>query len=268
MESVELLTLRGGATHRDQSWWEEALKQSLDYLQIMPREAQLLYPDVVVKAFVTLASLHPCKERILRFASNIVPEIWDTREHVLQWYRAGLLFLLSVHPKDDVEICLLMAQHCTDFLSSSFREAASLSLRSNKDFILLAIECNATLISCADPVLQTDFDVALAAFARLSFLELIYFIEDGDRQDMAEAFITKAKDMLTLHETFFATILCGMNDERSRCAVLKQGTETSIAYQKRIANYLGVPTGKRLSLIRCACKNVSSVLEDRLSQGY
>ena len=268
MESVLLLTVRGGATSRDQSWWEDALKKNPLYLQIMSREAQLLYPTTVVEAFVTLASAHPSRDQILRIASNIVPEIWDNRENVLQWYRAGLPFLVNLHPKDDKEICLLIAQRCTSFLTCSFRQAASLSLRNDKCFMQLIIKHNATLISCASHVLQGDFDVALSAFARLSFLELVNFIEDGDRHDLAEAFITKAKDMLTLREDFIATILCGVNEEPSLCAMLNQGTETSIAHKKKIAYYLGVPSGEQLTLIRRACKNVSSVLEDRLSQGY
>lgn len=271
MESLLLLTVRGGATTRDQDWWQDTLRKNPPYLQLMSREAQLMFPTSVVNSFTALAAASPSKEQVMRIADKIVPEIWEaSRDNILQWYRAGLPFLTNIHPKDDKEICLLIADCCsTRFVSCAFREAASLPLRNDKDFMLQAIQRNATLINCASKALQQDFDVTLEAFANLRFWDLVCFIEDDeDRQDMAEDFVTQAERRMQLHENFFATLLCGMADESSVCAMLNQGAETSIAHKRLVAEYLGVPSSQQLLLLRRARAKVIGVLKERLSLGY
>jgi len=271
MESLLLLTVRGGATTRDQCWWEETLGKNPSYLQLMSREAQLMFPTSVVNSFTALAATSPTRDQVTKIAKKIEPEIWNaSRENILQWCRAGLPFLANVHPKDDKEICLVIAECCSpQFLSCSFREAASLSLRNDKAFMLQAIQYNATLINCASKALQQDFDVTLQAFANLCFWDLVSYIEDDeDRQDTAEAFVIQAERKIQLHETFFATLLCGMADESSVCALLNQGAETSIAHKTRVAEYLGVPSSQQLLLLRRARAKVIGVLKERLSLGY
>jgi len=165
---------------------------------------------------------------------------------------------------------MLIAKHaCRDVSArSSFCEATSLSLRNNKAFMLRAIQHNATLIECASKTVQEDYQVALQAFANLSFWELVTFIDDGDRQDMAEVFVAQATSKLKLHSTFSSIWLFGMKDESSRCAMLQQGPETSLAYMISIAEYLGVPQGKEPHLLRRACAKVEAVLNERIMSSY
>jgi len=43
---------------------------------------------------------------------------------------------------------------------------------------------------------------------------------------------------------------------------LNQGVETSIVFKRLIAQYLDIPTGKRLTLLRRAYSNLSEAMKD------
>lgn len=270
MDSLSTWSIQSAGLARDQSWWEATLRKNPLHLQNMSREAQLLYPTAVVNSFSALRKSHPTNEQVLSVGLNIVPSIWESRENILRWYSAGLFFLPNVHPKDDEEICMLIAKYAGRDVSArlSFREATSLSLRNNKTFMLQAIQHNATLIDCASKTVQEDYRVALQAFADLSFWELVTFIEDHNLQDEAEDFVMQATTKLKLHSTFSATLLYGVSDASSPCAMLQQGTETSQSYKMFIAEYLGVPQGRELRLLRQACKKVEAVLNERIMSSY
>jgi len=74
---------------------------------------------------------------------------------------------------------------------------------------------------------------------------------------------------LEMHKTFFSTFLSGISsrvDEsgagRSSLSVLNQGAETALGYKKLTAQYLDVPTGKRLRLLRHAHRNLTVAMKE------
>ena len=271
----------GGAATNSRDWWEEALRRDpFLTIQIMPRATQRLHPEVVVDvAFPSLARKLESSNRtqLQAIADKIAPEIWEDRDNVLKWYEAGLPFLPNQHPKNDKEICLLMARHCRhrDFRIGSFREASSPALlRSDKDFMMQVLQIDPTLFVCASSSLQKDFDVIVAAFAKLHYWDAVQIVED-DRQDLAKDFEAQATRRLDLCETFYATVPFGVMRKGSSgsaapLSMLNQGTETSASYVKLIAEYLGLPTSvggttEQLRLVRRARDKVKDALEDRLA---
>jgi len=82
-----------------------------------------------------------------------------------------------------------------------------------------------------------------------------------DRRRVAWQLHGQVQDLLKVHETFCSTLLCGMVcSSGSALMALDQGTETSLAYKKKIAAFLDVPTGKKLRRLRRADSNLTEIM--------
>ena len=81
------------------------------------------------------------------------------------------------------------------------------------------------------------------------------------------AFKNGVKDKMDLHKTFLNDFLRGIAivtphvppRRRSHLPMLDRGVETSQAFKQLIAEYLGVPVGKELTLLRTAWDNLESL---------
>ena len=83
---------------------------------------------------------------------------------------------------------------------------------------------------------------------------------------MIENLVLKIHEKLKVHRAFVETVLCGMfraDDTGGAIFLLNQGTETSLSFKMRIAEYLDVPTGRELLLLRQASRNFTQASEDR-----
>ena len=141
-----------------------------------------------------------------------------------------------------------------------------------------AIELDPDLFCCtAGTPLRYDCDLALQAFAISSDVVIGWMQaepeeSDSDYDPYSAEDIRFVRDyhghlqgMLQARDDFVQTLLCGISqgvNPGSNLTVLDQGSETSVAYKRRIAEYLGIATGKRLRQIRQAVANIQDALDE------
>jgi len=132
--------------------------------------------------------------------------------------------------------------------------------------MLQALERGPWVLGYATDEIRSDFELSLIAFAgsRADVQELIEM--PGMRYtDNIVPVRRRARELLDLHQQFFATFLLGTSSvgPGSTLSVMNQGEETSRNYKMAIAEYLGVPTGIKLRRLRKSEENLTAIL-DRL----
>jgi hypothetical protein len=91
---------------------------------------------------------------------------------------------------------------------------------------------------------------------------------DGDDSKIRE-YLSYLQRELEPFELFQSCILgnmlttqATMKERVTPLTMLNQGPETSVAYKRRIAEYLGVPTGKWLCQLQAALRNTRNAIGD------
>jgi len=266
LDSVDLTLLNG------RSFLEKLLALHRTALLYLPQAAQRLHPDIVRNTLEQYCLWLPTNASLERRTAFLATELFEDRAFVLKYFEAGLPFVEDRFPaewRNDREIFLLIAKHCRkDCRRESFSKA-SLALRDNKAFMLEALEHSNSLLQCATVFLQHDFDIIVRACAGpCDGVE--YYLDhrnyDG-QDDIMIQFRTRMARELNLHKTFCATVLhgissCSGSSEASSLSVLNQGEATSVSLKMLIAQYLDVPIGKRLRLLRTAHKNLSGAMKN------
>lgn len=166
----------------------------------------------------------------------------------------------------DEEIFLSIARNCrhTPFQRLSFQRASP-TLRNSKKFMLRALQIQPLLIEFAGPDLEDDFDICLLVFsdrasAGFEFRRRLRRLQQGN---YVYDFKAEVKAKLALHNVFSSVVLPPISIA-SDCslALLNQGAATSIAHKKLIAEFLGVPSGKKLRQLRLASRNLDDLDEE------
>lgn len=119
-----------------------------------------------------------------------------------------------------------------------------------------------------DSLLSRDFDLTVAVFAGsksvifpaqpYSYRGVPYKEDHIYVKEVGET----VRAMVSLHDTFFKTVVCAVSlesdpeDKRPAISFLNQGNGTSVAL-RLIAEYLDIPTGKRLRVLRKALPRLS-----------
>ena len=111
------------------------------------------------------------------------------------------------------------------------------------------------------PDIRRDFAVVVQAVA--NHKETLAFCTGVDQA----AFKATVREKMRLHKTFLNDFLRGIAivtphvppARRSHLPMLDRGVETSQAFKLLIAEYLGVPVGKELTLLRTAWDNIESM---------
>ena len=172
--------------------------------------------------------------------------------------------------KGDREVFLWMAANFPKDdpagLVKSF-EYASPALRSNKGFMLQAIEHNPDVYHTVHSDLLSNFDVFLMAFGGTAGKHPAITTESWMRlRAVIRQCGLRVEEELVKQETFVKTLLCGISLNQANTTpttalvLLNQGESTALSYKRLIAEYLDVPTGKRLRMVRQASRNLTSVL--------
>ena len=247
------------------TFWKTLLQQAPVVLEEIPPAVQRRFPDLVVESWALLGRWEGLDIMTAQHvAQQMVPEIWETRSNVLAWFRAGLPFLIEVFPtewKNDKEIFQLIAMHGSDLFRWRSFSQASITLRGDTDFMLQVLEHDPALLIYASEPLQQDTDIQLVAFGSATVKPVeVYLRRSSGRPgvDWARAFLQHTERLLTEHQVFLATVLMGMSpnmvrsESSSTLTVLDQGNETSVSLKKRVAEYLGIPTGSKLRQLRQA----------------
>jgi len=248
----------------DRNFLVELLGTSPRALPYVSDEVQQMYPDLVIDTLPrALKEIHRSAFRgsVIRiFASHIKEDLWVSNRSIVRAYfqSGGHFFPENMqHLKADREVFLWMAKHFdkedgAGFVAS-FRNALP-SLTNDKAFMMQAIELNPNAYHAAAEDLRKDFDVWLVAFG--SFKDRHPHITKETwtttlRQSVTE-FVPRVKAELQCQETFSQTLLFGMTQNprasQTPLALLNQGEVTAVSYKRAIAEYLDVPTGKRLRM--------------------
>lgn len=245
----------------DRDLFEVALSTDSDCLGYFPSHLQLRYPELIVQCIEDACDFEELHE-------DIDEGLWENcREVFLAWIKYsdddelyGLDHILEQYG-DDEEIMLSVAKNAFDCLVDN----PNLALMSDKSFLFKACMVEGrvwTLIE--DEELKHDLDVALAAFGSSPYLP--YECALGEDFSFLVKFARTVRNYLQVHSTFMKYILgsidtADVDDQRgnSDCplGLLNQGRETSLVYKKRIAEYVGLPSGERLRLLRSTSEKLA-----------
>jgi hypothetical protein len=230
---------------------ETALKRTPDALCFVPSFVQQLYPGLVAQVIRDTP-----QDELWDLYDMVDDDLWQNREVALAWVGQGGDYLHDDFPSEmemDQELFLLIAAHNPeDFW------CASDDLLCQKEFMLKAVEIDGNLLRDASEDIVRDFDLALLAFAGTSDLVGQYMTgRVKDFQFLVE-FAKKVRARVEVHEGFVMGVLCGTTKGALPMSILSQGRETTYAYTKLIADFLGIPKDKELRLLRQASTSLAT----------
>jgi len=217
-----------------------------------------LYPDLCAKALRRIDDYD--------FLDDVVDDcllgdegsdIWENQEILSAWLSVGGHWHDDIPDrfKEDRELMLLTAKH--NERTECFSSSASDVMRQDKEFMLSAIEASdGSLYADADQSLKEDYDILLTAFAHSNRLGKSFDLTDR----VVVGFAARVRSRLKLHDIFLKMILCGMSVAKtSDCPlrVLDRGQETLSAFKKTLTEFLDVPNGTELRLLRRASENLA-----------
>jgi hypothetical protein len=228
-------------------------------------DVQQMYPALVASALERLDLSSPDCQDVAY--PNVHYSLWWNRNVALAWASAGGHFLDNFPDEfnDDEEILVAFLQNGDDDeLKPTPR------LLADKQFMLKAVKASQYYLAKVPKELAGDWDLLLAAMGNSinGFLDWNQLYKGGWVQDPAGDvkgfWIDKAKtvrEKLQTHDIFVKLVLGGImasaGGSITPLTLLNQGKETTLAFTKPIAEYLGVPMGEELHLLRKARKKLA-----------
>ena len=185
----------------------------------------------------------------------------ENREVCLAWIRAGGEFLdeMEANFDDDEEILLAMVEMNTEeylfSLPSRFLK--------DEDFMRKAVTKNGGILR--EAVSDMPFDIKLLAFASHPDIVQNYEFTNVNSEDFI--FLMKLsseiRQRLLVHESF-VTFVYGFHAGRMHkpsatpIVMLECGRDTSYVFKRLVADYLGIPLGEELRLLRRASEHLEN----------
>ena len=239
-------------------------------IKTIPISIQREHPEITIKA------IRLCDNRNLRYLPSHLPEeLWtNNRDVCIAWIQRGgrVLECFERQLRNDNDMALNVAKYSwSEFYKVGER------LLNDRDFCIEALEQDGRVFRFVSPTLRTEFDVAIVAVANHYNNMISTNISTTENARYATSvaqsfsglcdlnFITRETDrLLELHETYVKEFLRGIAissphlppARRSQLTMLDRGVETSQALKRLIAEYLGVPFGPKLTLLRKAKSNL------------
>ena len=261
-------------------------------LASLPTVSQVLFPDLMADHVLPFALRFPKPNSMrsielgLGFLDSssfccklvrlIAPELWSNAQFVDAWFGAGGLYYWDLFPdtlRTSEKIFLLMAEHCTTVALLSMRGFSQCcwSLRRDKDFMMKAVKKNGNLLFCTTRDLMLDFDLTVAAcsnvrnfwkvaFSQFKSMELSHRKTEKHFAKFTQTILNKLESQDTFLRSFLGAITRpSLQDHGGRCVLplLNQGSETAIAHKRTIAEFLGIPMGNELWVLRQAAANIN-----------
>jgi hypothetical protein len=217
-----------------------------------------------------------CIARKLRYLPPHIPDdVWANHRPLCRvWLERGGRVLemfeqrLVVKPpytEEDIELPLAVARY-------NWRETQKVgeALLGDRDFIIRALELDGRILRFAAPILRQELEIQVMAVA--NYNKNIPTGTNASIQQYLGGFVhipgltQYIEERLQLHHTFCQFFLRGIAiprphrppQLRSQLPMLDRGVETSEAFKRLIAEYLGVPLGQQLSLLRRAGTNLAN----------
>ena len=239
-------------------------------IKTLPHSVMRELPEIPTRA------VEVCLAQHLRYLPAHIPdEVWaNHRPLCCVWLQRGGRVLEAFEPQlvvqppytpDDIELPLTVARY-------NWRETHKVggALLGDKAFILQALELDGRILRFAAAELRQELEIQVVAVANYN-----KNIPEGTVQSIEQylgGYIDIAglaqhiEERLQLHHTFCQYFLRGIAiprphrppQLRSQLPMLDRGVETSEAFKKLIAEYLGVPLGQNLSLLRRASTNLAN----------
>jgi hypothetical protein len=229
---------------------------------------QVMYPDLVA-----FAIRHCDTDSIWDVYDCIDEPLWHEEQVVHAWLARGGDYLheeFLPETECDEQAFLLIAEHNPE----DFWYAAN-ELCTNKEYLARVLNVNPLLFrDLPTPQLAHDYDLALVALGgsfssttatssnsseverKRRDLVGLYDINDGDDFVFWTEFAAWVHDQVLAQESFVSLILGGIMSSSCHLSVLNQGYETSLVYKKLLAEFVGIPMGKRLAVLRKASANL------------
>lgn len=245
---------------------EKVLRANVNVLQLLPHQTQILHRDLV---FTALHSLD--KEPNIYVESEtsnaIYPPFWEDCKFIMTWVKAGyrLPFIsddLSKAWTSNRALCLA-GLICN---GKKYRTPLTYarSFIGEAQFMAEVLDHHPDMYGKAkgaavnDPTCMT---IAFAASLELTTRKMKELHFNG-KDDEIKRYVSFLRHKLDPYKVFVECILGNMLSTQSidvtgsNLTLLNQGIETSINYRRRLVEYLGIPTGRRLLQLLQAERNV------------
>eukprot|EP00536_Pseudo-nitzschia_multiseries_P007902 jgi/Psemu1/305314/fgenesh1_kg.191_\ len=244
----------------------------------VPHWIKVSHPEISIKA------IQLWEPRYLQdLPANIPTELWSHRDVCIALVRRGWVveetwFVLYLH--SDIAVGLELARCNWRCIAS-----VGVSLLSDRNFVIQALNIDGRVFNFIADSLKKDFEILLIAVAnyhnnrlqnhvhgRFGYNSIVNFFNAASSAGIKT--LNDFKDEITrqleLRDAFVLDILPGMSIPRPQLILslstplrmLDQGMETSNAYRVLIAEYLGLPTGTRLTLLMKAQANMAEMQSD------
>ncbi|CAJ1954861.1 unnamed protein product [Cylindrotheca closterium] len=223
---------------------------------------QRMHPEIPVRAVELSVA------RNLRYMPSHIPEdLWSSsRDLGIAWIRRGgqIIDAIEQQLRRDKPMGLEVAKHNW----AEFYKVGKVLLKDRK-FMLQALKEDGRVIRFADEELIQDMDILMSAVAYHPIPSTLSTTFHGiyNLDELKRHVETK----LQLHSTFLLDFLRGIAispqpnmapNLRSQLPMLDRGVETSEAFKRLICDYLGVPIGQQLRLLRQAFANMKRQNQD------
>jgi hypothetical protein len=254
------------ALRQDEGILEVALTKIPRNVLFINADVQGMYPGLVALAIERLPLSIPCHRELVQ--GCIRESLWAHRNVALAWASAGGHFLDDYFPEefnDDEELLVAFLQN-----ECGFQVKPTPRLLGDKQFMLRAVKAHPAFLGKVAKELAGDWDLLMAAMAnpRITFISWNQLAKggwvghiEGSVFDFWIGASKTVRDKLRSHDIFVKLMLGSMmastGGSTTPLTLLNQGKETSLAFTKPIAEYLGVPMGEELRMLREACKNLA-----------
>lgn len=220
-------------------------------------------PEIAIKAIEV-------SNRIgLRSICHIVPdELWqNNRDVAIAWIRRGcrLIPQLDRLILSDRELALEVATHCWHEFGK-----VGVEFRSDVQFMTEAVDRCGCVLRFASPDIRNSMPLMVRAVANHAYALTLTSRNTISTQTLhsseKDRLLLYINEKLALHEVFVVQFLRGIAItsphvhpfNRSHLPMLDRGVETGQAFKKLIADFLGVPVGDDLKLIRNASVHLTN----------
>ena len=272
--SGECLSLAGSTLFHNRTFVAHVLnpidpesRSNPELLQWISHPDQQRWPELVAGFIEQLTKAHDILENAETAASEVsqyvAPALWKDQNVLLQWFQSGRPFVCHHFPvemQQDEEAFLLLAECAreNDHSIGSFRYASKI-LRDNKTFMMKAVGHNAFAFHHASPGLQNDFDLLLVALARsapptaLGRRAFANTCVTTKRQGASFWFELQSRmeRKLAVHVSFTQTFLPAIRvDRQLPLSLLNQGSDTTMGFTQRMAEFLDAPDETQLLMIQ------------------
>ena len=266
---------------------DESLAMKREFLVIVLKEkpfgllhlsenALLAFPDLVETGLPKLLETGTIYGRLL--AERLDPSIFEREAFARAWFCSGGPFLAEVFPeswRDREDIFLWIAEHSSGAYHLSHEitvpyKYASDRLKGNLEVMIQATEYHEGPFECASDAIKGNFELVARALSHSQVYTKKYMNkrDDDEWRYWIESIYGRLRGELRRYVRFVRFFLSQLVDTKggrsstSPLRILNQGPETTLVYKKLIAEYLGVPFGKRLLIYNGACVNIRNVLEE------